>query len=288
MDVIEAELDAVCDGLPFEVRWCLRDLRSGQTWDRLGSVSGWSASTRKVSVLMAALSLASRGVLDLDQPVTYTAELKEGVRSGTFRYMTPGFSFPLRDALGQMMVTSDNVCTALVFGALGGSPEESVQAVNDYCQSIGLRDTVHRHIFPDTSLIPWYHSNEVMTTTTAADQARLLSRIVDGAREPRSAAELACSAELCAYALTLMSREHDEQMTRLLPARTHGATKGGRGIRGRSHVGVIYADGTPRFALAVFTDWVPVTLLDGTPGTVHALSAISTLARRAWDVLADA
>lgn len=288
MDVIEAELDAVCDSRPFEVRWHLEDLGSGLSWNRLGSVSGWSASTRKVSVMMATLSRASRGVLDLDRPVTYTPELSAGVQSGTFRYMTPGFSFPLRDALGQMMVTSDNVCTALVFAALGKSPEDGIQAVNDYCQAVGLRDTVHRHIFPDTSLLPWYHSNDVMTTTTAADQARLLSTIVRGVGDTTAAESLDCSRELCAYALTLMSREYDQQMTRLLPARASGATKGGRGIRGRSHVGVIYTGETPRYALSVFTDWLPVTMRDGAPGTVHALNAISALTRRAWDVLVDA
>lgn len=288
MDSVEDELGRICDRVPFEVRWCLQDFRSGRTCDRLGSTSGWSASTRKVSVMMAMLSLASRGALDLDRPVTYTAERRDGVRSGTFRYMTPGFSFPLRDALAQMMITSDNVCTALVFDALANSPENSIQAINDYCQSIGLRDTVHRHVFPDTSLIPWYHSNDTMTTTTAADQVRLLSRIVDGARDPRVAGLLGCSAELCAYALTLMSREYEQQMTRLLPAGAHGATKGGRGIRGRAHIGVVHADAVPRYALAVFTDWVPVTMLDGTPGTVQALSTIATLTRRAWDLLVDA
>lgn len=288
MDPVEAELEAVCRDVPFEVRWRLEDLGGGRTWNRLGSVSGWSASTRKVSVMMAALSLAFRDALDLDRPVTYAPELKEGVRSGTFRYMTPGFSFPLRDALGQMMVTSDNVCTALVFGALGESPDDSIQAVNDYCQAIGLRDTVHRHIFPDTSLIPWYHSNDSMTTTTASDQARLLTAIVDGAGDAAAAERLGCSQDLCRYALTLMSREYDQQMTRLLPVRARGATKGGRGIRGRSHVGVIYTGETPRYVLAVFTDWVPVTMLDGRPGTVHALATISALTRRAWDVLVDA
>lgn len=285
MDRVEAELNAICDGEVFETRWHLRDLVHDRDWNRLGDVSGWSASTRKVSVMMALLSHAHRGNVDLDAQVRFTPELKNGVRSGTFRYMTPGSTFPLRDAVAQMIITSDNVCTRQVFEALGDDPAEQIQAVNDYCQSIGLRQTVHRHVFPDTKLVPWHHTDDPMTTTTASDQARLLDLIVRGADDTEQASLLACSPQLCHYALTLMSREFAGGMGAWLPRQATLAAKGGRGIRGRSHVGVAFADDVARYAIAVYTDWVPVTLLDGSPGYLRALDTIASLTRRAWDLL---
>lgn len=285
VDPVEAELNAICDDEVFETRWHLKDLVDGREWSRLGDVSGFSASTRKVSVMMTLLSHAHRGKVDLDAKVHFTPDYVEGVRSGTFRYMTPGFRLSLRDALGQMIITSDNVCTRLVFDALGATPTEQLQAANDYCQSIGLRQTVHRHVFPDTKAIPWYHTDEPMTTTTASDQVRLLDLVVRGANDEEAARALGCSPELCRYALTLMTREYAGRMGTHLPASAVMAAKGGRGVRGRSHIGVAYAGGVPRYALAVYTEWVPVELLDGSPGYLRALSAIARLNRRAWDLL---
>lgn len=289
MNRIQQQLTALMDGRPFTTRWALHDFRDGQFYGQRFDEPQWTASTRKVSVMMCLLSEVTEGRLDLDAPVCYTAELAEGVQSGTFRYMTPGFRFPLRDALAQMIVSSDNICTRLVFSALGVDEREQLRVINDFCQNSGMHDTVHRHIFPDTSRIPWYHTDEPMTTTTAADQVRLLCRIVEGSRSAAGSPELAVSRDLCKYALELMAQGWDSfEFARFLPDEVKVAQKGGRGIRGRSEIGVIHdRNGDPACAIAVYTDWVQTRLRDGRPGNDLAIDVISAFGRGAWELVVN-
>ena len=48
MKELAARLDALCDALPFQTSWYLKDLVSGRRADRLGDVPVPSASTRKI------------------------------------------------------------------------------------------------------------------------------------------------------------------------------------------------------------------------------------------------
>jgi beta-lactamase class A len=73
---------------------------------RLGDVPVPSASTRKISILMAALAAVHAGTLTLEQPVTIEARYQDN-DSGTFQHLTPG---PLQR----------------------------------YCESVGLKATIHR------------------------------------------------------------------------------------------------------------------------------------------------
>lgn len=287
MSTLASELNRIVSAHPFETRYHIYDFRTTAEWINLGDKEGWSASTRKVSVMMALLARVHRGQADLAQSIEYTKERGEGVRSGTFRYMTPGFSFTLADALAQMIITSDNVCTGAVFESFGASEAEQIQAVNDYCKSIGMKNTVHRHTWVDTKKIPWYHDDLPMTSTSASDQVHLLKSIIAGAEDQEAAQRIGCSPELCRYALTLLRREFGVGISSLLPRGAEMASKGGRGLRGRSHVGIAYLDDEPRYAIAMYTDWVPVTMLDGSPGYVHALSTMAKLNRAAWRYLVE-
>lgn len=91
--------------------WHVRLAGSGNELTRGGDVVLPSASVRKISVMMAALHAAATGRLDFDQPVTIREEMQAGILSGVCQYTTPGAAFPLRDAILQMIITSDNICT---------------------------------------------------------------------------------------------------------------------------------------------------------------------------------
>ena len=68
MQELIARMNAVCDAQPFTTSWYVKDLVTGQEADRDGDMVLPSASTRKTSILMHALSRVHEGVLKLDEP----------------------------------------------------------------------------------------------------------------------------------------------------------------------------------------------------------------------------
>ena len=272
---------------PFVVRWHVRDLRSGREWLRDAGTEQWSASTRKVSVLLALLERCNRGLSSLDERLVLDREMSAGVQSGVMKYLRPGFEFTLRDAAANMIMTSDNVCTGAVFAAMGASERERVQAVNDYCRQIGMRGTVHRHSWLDTSRVEWHHTDEGMTTTTASDQVNLLSRVLLGREDPRIAEQLGVTSEQCGFVADLMRAEIDPLgFGGLLPPGVDFGSKSGRDVRGRGHIGFAGEPGDPRMVMAVYVDWMPTELRDGRPGQAVALHLIADLVRLAWQGVA--
>src|SRR6058998_3413937 len=164
-------LDALCDAAPFHASWYLKDVATGARADRLGDVPVPSASTRKISIMMAALAAVHAGKLALDQKVTIEARFQNN-ESGTFQHLTPGFWITLRDAMVMMIIVSDNTCTGHVVDLVG------LPNVQRYTEAVGLTSTVHRYGIPprtgrDSSL-------DRVTTTTANDQGLLLELILKG------------------------------------------------------------------------------------------------------------
>jgi len=270
-------LNAICDAQPFVTRYMVRNLLTGETIGRGADEETPSASTRKTSIMMAALKAVEEGRLDLHERIVYEQRLAEEVASGIFRYLTPGIVISLRDAITGMMVLSDNVCTKMVFERL------ELEEVDRYCKSLGMSGTHHRFLIPPLALSP-DHALGAVTTTTAADQVLLLQTILDAQSSPAAAARLGCSQELCAYALqTLKSQVLRYGIHSRLPFETVIASKGGRGKRGRMDAGIVFRNGAPFFIIAAYTDQVPQAMPDGTPGYTMALETIGRLARAAWD-----
>jgi beta-lactamase class A len=270
-------LDAICDAQPFITRYMVRNLLTGEAIGRGADEETPSASTRKTSIMMAALKAVQEGRLDLDERIVYEQRLAEEVASGIFRYLTPGLVISLRDAITGMMVLSDNVCTKMVFERL------ELEEVDRYCKSLGMSGTHHRFLIPPLALPP-DHALGAVTTTTAADQVLLLQTILDAQTSPDAAARLGCSQELCAYAFqTLKNQVLRYGIHSRLPFETVIASKGGRGKRGRMDAGIVFRNGSPFFIIAAYTDQVPQAMSDGTPGYTMALETIGRLARAAWD-----
>jgi len=134
-------LNELSDSAEFQVSWYLKDLASGATANRRGDVAVPSASTRKISIMMAALAAVHAGKLSLDQKVTIDARFQDN-DSGTFQHLTPGFWITLRDAMVMMIIVSDNTCTGHVVDLVG------LANVQRYTEAVGLTGTVHRYGIP--------------------------------------------------------------------------------------------------------------------------------------------
>src|SRR5215467_10489720 len=270
-------LDALCDAVPFHASWYLKDVATGARADRLGDVPVPSASTRKISIMMAALAAVHAGKLALDQRITIEARYQDN-DSGTFQHLTPGFWITFRDALVMMIIVSDNTCTGTVVDLVG------LDNVQRYCESIGLRGTVHRFGIPPR-LGP-DHTLDQVTTTTPNDQGLLLELILRGAADSAVAERLQVTPALCQLALDILSWQ--KLKTRLpsqLPLGTKVAHKTGTGARGYMDAGIIFKNDRPLCILTAYTEHVPAALADGTPGFAAAYQLIGRMARLCYDRL---
>jgi beta-lactamase class A len=277
MDALVKEMHALCEALPFQTSWYLKDLKTGRAANRLGDVPVPSASTRKISILMAALKAVHDGKLALDQKVTIEARYQDN-DSGTFQHMTPGFWITFRDALVQMIIVSDNTCTGTVVDLLG------LGNVQSFCESVGMTRTIHRFGIPPR-LGP-EHTLEQVTTTTPNDQGMLLEMILRGTSDKAAAAALGSTPELCRLGLDILSwQKLKARLPSQLPLGTKIAHKTGTGSRGFMDAGIVFKGEAPLFILTAYTERVPVELPDGTPGFTAANQLIGRLARVCWDAL---
>jgi beta-lactamase class A len=274
------QLHELCDALPFQTSWHLKDWATGETADRLGGVMVPSASTRKISIMMAALAAVHAGRLSLDQRFTIEARYQDN-DSGTFQHLTPGFWVTLRDALVMMIIVSDNTCTGLVCDAVG-LPE-----IQRYCEGVGMTGTIHRFGIPPR--LGRDHTLEQVTVTTPNDQGLLLELILRGTADPAVARTLGMTTDLCRLGLDILSwQKLRTRLPSLLPLGTKVAHKTGTGSRGFMDAGIVFRDERPLFILTAYTEHVPLELPDGTPGFAAAYRLMGRMARLAWDSLGTA
>jgi beta-lactamase class A len=278
MREIVAKLDELCDALPFQTSWYLKDLATGARADRLGAVPVPSASTRKISIMMAALAAVHAGKLSLDQKVTIDQKYQDN-DSGTFQHLTPGFWITFRDALVMMIIVSDNTCTGTVVDLVG------LETIQRWCDGVGMTGTTHRFGIPPK--LGRDHTLEQVTTTTPNDQGRLLELVLHGTTDAAVARRLGSTPELCRLGLDILSwQKLKARLPSQLPLGTKVAHKTGTGSRGFMDAGIVFRGERPLFILTVYTEHVPEALPDGTPGFTAANQLIGRMARVAWDRLA--
>jgi beta-lactamase class A len=270
-------LNQLCDAQPFQSSWYLKNLATGERADRQGQVPVPSASTRKISIMMAALAAIHDGKLALDQKVTIESKYQDN-DSGTFQHLTPGFWITFRDALVMMIIVSDNTCTGTVADQVG------VPAIQRWCESIGMTGTIHRFGIPPR--VGRDHTLEQVTTTTPNDQGLLLELILQGTTDASVATRLGSTPALCKLGLDILSwQKLKTRLPSLLPAGTKVAHKTGTGARGFMDAGIVYKGDTPLFILTAYTEHVPEALPDGTPGFAAAAQLIGKMARVTYDTL---
>jgi beta-lactamase class A len=277
MRELAARLDALCDALPFQTSWYLKDLASGDRADRQGDVPVPSASTRKISIMMATLKAVHDGKLALDQKVVIDAKYQDNY-SGTFQHLTPGFWITFRDALVMMIIVSDNTCTGQVVDLVG------LGEIQRFCESVGMSRTIHRFGIPPR-LGP-DHALEQVTSTTPNDQGLLLELILRGTTDAAVAARMGVTPALCRLGLDILSwQKLKARLPSQLPLGTKIAHKTGTGSRGFMDAGIVWKGDRPLFILTAYTDRVPAALPDGTPGFTAANTLIGRMARVAYDAL---
>jgi beta-lactamase class A len=278
LSTLVADLNKLCDELPFHTGWYLKALRTGETAHRHGHVVVPSASTRKVAIMMAALKAVHEGKLSLEQPVTIQAKYQDN-DSGCFQHLRPGFTIQLYDALVMMIIVSDNTCTGMVADLVG------LDQINALCRSIGMQGTTHRYGIPPGGMAG-YRPAEATNATTPADVGLLLELILQGTHDPVAAAQLGCTPALCQLGLDILSWQ---KLRNRLPARLpHGtkvAHKTGTSAGNQNDVGIIYQGEQPLFILTAYTDQLPLELADGTPGYTAAIQLIGRLSRLCYDAL---
>ena len=264
----------------FDVHWHVKLVQGGDELSRGGDLELPSASVRKISVMMAALHAAHTGRLDLAAPVVIEREAQEGILSGVCQYMTPGLVIPMRDAILQMIITSDNICTHEVMKGF------EIAYFTDYCRRIGMSGTNHRTRLPPVGLEAG-HGLEAVTTTTARDQVHLLDLILRGTKDDAAAEVLGVSKDLCRMALQFLCwQRYRNMIPALLPTMTVVGNKTGWGQRGWMDAGIVFNDGEAIYILSATTDNVPETMPDGLPGQAASMAAIAELSRACWDATA--
>ena len=277
MKELAARLDALCDALPFQTSWYLKDWATGARADRLGDVPVPSASTRKISIMVAALKAVHDGKLALDQKVVIDAKYQDN-DSGTFQHLTPGFWITFRDALVMTIIVSDNTCTGQVVDLVG------LGEIQRFCESVGMSRTIHRFGIPPR-LGP-DHALEQVTSTTPNDQGLLLELILRGTTDAAVAARMGVTPALCGLGLDILSwQKLKARLPSQLPLGTKIAHKTGTGSRGFMDAGIVWKGDRPLFILTAYTDRVPAALPDGTPGFTAANTLIGRMARVAYDAL---
>jgi beta-lactamase class A len=268
-------LNELSDAQAFQTSWYVKDMASGQRADRFGGVPVPSASTRKISIMMAALAAVHAGKLSLDQKVTIDKKYQDN-DSGTFQHLTPGFWITFRDALVMMIIVSDNTCTGTVVDLVG------LGEVQRWCDGIGMTGTTHRFGIPPK--LGRDHTLEQVTTTTPNDQGLLLELIWQGTTDPAVARKLGSTPELCKLGLDILSwQKLKARLPSQLPLGTKIAHKTGTGSRGFMDAGIIFKGERPLYILTAYTEHVPETMPDGRAGFYAANTLIGSLARACWD-----
>ena len=276
LNMLVADLNKLCDELPFHTGWYLKNLRTGETAHR-GHVVVPSASTRKIAIMMTALKAVHEGKLALDQPVTIQAKYQNN-DSGCFQHLQPGFTLQLRDVLVMMIIVSDNTCTGTVVDMVG------LDAINALSQSVGMRGTTHRYGIPRRAWLGTAQRRD--QPTTPADVGLLLERILQGSQDPAVAAQLGSTPVLCQLALDILSWQRlRNRLPARLPLGTKVAHKTGTTARNYNDAGIIYQGDQPLFILSAYTDEVPLEVPDGTPGNTAAHNLIAQMSRLCYDTL---
>jgi beta-lactamase class A len=272
-------LNAICDVLPFTTRWSFRNLRTGERADRGGREATPSASTRKIAYLMAALRDVREGRIDIKEPVVITEDLMKGAVSGVFYNMTPGLTFPFRDALLQMIISSDNTCTTRV------GERVTLPRLNEFCRSVGMKGTVIHHVVPPRDM-PVDSDFDFVARTIADDQVHLLGLILDAAVGNANAlTTLGITQPLATLALDILCCQTLRmKIPGLLPPGTKVANKTGTGRNGAMDAGIVYRSGEPLYILAAYTHDVPQVMPDGLPGPAASIQTIARLSRACWDL----
>lgn len=116
---LQALLEAELAAFPARTGVSVKHLTTGEEAGVRADEDFSTASVIKLTFMVRAYQMADRGELNLDERVTLTrGHLRHG--TGVFQYHDAGLQPTLRDAITEMIVTSDNTATDIVLMKIGG------------------------------------------------------------------------------------------------------------------------------------------------------------------------
>src|SRR5262249_42901875 len=170
-DTLETRLVPLAKAHKGKVAIAVKHLVSGESFFYNADEVMPTASLIKLPILIEAYLQAIERKVKLTDPVTLHEADKvpgSGILTANF---SDGATFPLRDAIGLMVVFSDNTATNLVLDRIGIKP------VNERMKVWGLKQTrLNRKVFrgDSTSVDPMRTKKYGLGSTTAREMVRLL------------------------------------------------------------------------------------------------------------------
>ena len=189
-----------------------------------------SASTIKVAIMLAVLDAVQKGELTLDQEIFVPEEyiLDD---SSVFEYGAQSMSI---DSLVKwMVILSDNTATNTLIRLMG------MERINDYCVSIGLKNTRVERVMLDFAAVERGLNNY----TSAQDQCDMFLHIYH---------KRILNAQLCEYAMdVLLGQRWKDDLMRYIPDNVKVAHKTGSLDNLDHDSALFFLDGI-RYYLGVF------------------------------------
>lgn len=186
-----------------------------------------SASTRKISILLAVLHYIEKNNIELTHIIHLSASdrtIQTPFNSGIIKNLSSN-QYNLMELLYCMIVYSDNIATKLLIRMVG------LDYVISYCKSIGLTDTNHKYDIPD--IFGKDASIHLLTTTSTYDLNKLLMMMWSNSKR------LDLSYRFINIALKLMKNAKREKIAKFIPPHINVYRKGGTGERGVMDSGFI-------------------------------------------------
>ncbi len=186
---LQALLDAELAAFPANTGAYVKHLTTGEAAGVRAGEDFSTASVIKLTFMVRAYQLADRKALDLDERITLTrAHLRHG--TGVFQYHDAGLRPTLRDAITEMIITSDNTATDIVLMKIGGPAavtkwlvESGYPAMASYGRPHDYRRDLLRMIDPAFSKLT---AEETTGLMYASDNNPLFARYSDLFTGPRA------------------------------------------------------------------------------------------------------
>ncbi|MBM04669.1 MAG: serine hydrolase [Chloroflexi bacterium] len=254
MEDLKNKLNSICENQSFQTTWTLKNLINDKNIDREGDKPVYSASTRKISILMTALKQVYENKLDLNEKLIIKSDYFNNT-SGVFRFCEPGFSMQIYNILTLMIIVSDNACTGTIVDLVG------LDNINDFCQNIGMVNTKHIHGIPLETL---KYEGDLQETnfTSSNDVTHLLNLILNGKYNCNDSLNiLGTSQNLCSLALDILSgQQFRSKIPGLLPYNTLVAHKTGTTPHNHNDAGIVFKDDIPQYIFSAYTSFVPTEI----------------------------
>lgn len=145
------------------------DLDQGDYVNVRGQESFMAASTIKVPILTLFYQQVDQGRIDLDEPLTMTAELR-APEAGDMQFSPVGTQFSAVETVTKMITISDNTGTNMIIERLGGNA-----TLNRQFRRLGLAQTKLHNWLPDISGTNTTSPIDLANVLIGVEQGQLIS-----------------------------------------------------------------------------------------------------------------